>query len=131
MMLLIAIFASPTTASAKGEATAAAGAHHGCQTECATCANTCKQTKAYAQKQGGKYAAPTTLNALDDCISTCSLSKNFISRHSSLMKQACTLCKEACTRCAEACESYKDDKTMKSCADECRKCATSCDKMPG
>lgn len=100
-----------------------------CKTECNTCASTCKQTLNYCHDKQGKHIKPAHIKALQDCISSCKQSADFIARESELQSQACKLCQKACTRCAELCEEFKDDKTMQDCAEECRKCADACKKM--
>jgi hypothetical protein len=99
----------------------------GCKVECKTCASTCEQTLKYCRKQG--HVAPEHIKALQDCISTCKQSADFMERGSSLQNSACNLCEKACRSCAESCADFKKDKTMQDCAEECQKCAQFCHEM--
>src|SRR5579872_6062827 len=98
-----------------------------CQIECKTCAATCEQTLKYCRQQG--HANLQHIKALQDCISTCKQSADFMKRNSSLQNLACGLCEKACISCAESCATFKGDKIMQACANECHKCAQSCHKM--
>src|SRR5271156_5526840 len=75
-----------------------------CKTECNTCAKVCEKTVAYCQKKGGKHAEAAHLNAIKDCVATCKLSDELMSRDSGLMSKSCAVCKEACLKCAETCD---------------------------
>lgn len=103
--------------------------HAGCMTTCHACAEKCKETIAYAKKKGGEYVNPTITNALQDCVTSCNASADYMKRGSSFVAKSCAFCEEVCRKCAEVCDTFKDDKQMKSCADECRKCAESCKEM--
>jgi hypothetical protein len=120
-LLLLALFSGGQLASMASEMQ--------CHVECTTCATTCEKTLAYCSKQSKKHTEAEHINALKDCISACKQSADFMTRDSSLNKEACTLCEQACIRCAESCEAMKGDKTMQACAEECRKCAKSCHEM--
>jgi hypothetical protein len=100
----------------------------GCASECKTCASECEKTLAYCLKQGGKHKESKHIQALKDCIATCKISQDFMSRGSDLSSQTCAVCAEACKRCAESCATFKD-KAMQQCADECKKCEESCASM--
>jgi hypothetical protein len=103
--------------------------HAACIKECHTCGQVCAKTLAYCKKKGGAHADRKHLSALEDCVSACKLSEDFMKRGSDLMKKSCALCEEVCRKCAETCDTFKDDAQMKACAEECRKCADSCKKM--
>lgn len=104
-------------------------ADSGCKIECNTCASTCEQTLNYCRKQGGKHLNAEHLKALQDCISTCKQSADFMKRDSKLQSSACALCEKACLSCAESCAAIRGDKTMQACVEECKKCAQSCHNM--
>jgi len=129
--ICLAIFASFAISqlSASAQGNPAAGVHGGCMTECNKCQSTCEDTLKYCDKQGNAHSDAKHINAIKDCISTCKLSKELLSRGSDLAAQTCGLCAEACKRCAESCASFKDDKKMQACAEECRKCETTCANM--
>jgi len=101
----------------------------GCNTECKMCASTCEKTLNYCQTQSGKHNDSEHIKALQDCISTCKQSSDFMNRGSTLRTLACSLCEKACLRCAESCSAIKGDKMMQACAVECKKCAQVCHKM--
>ncbi len=124
LIMLLSGFGMTLSASAEG-----GKGGMSCQSACSTCAAKCEKTLAYCKKKGGKHLEKTHINALKDCIATCKMSDDFMTRGSAMMNKACEICKEACLKCAEACETFKGDKAMKECADECRKCAASCEKM--
>jgi len=102
-----------------------------CYDACAKCEDKCETTLKYCLKQSGAHKEDTHIKAMQDCIATCKLSKDFMARGSDLSKSVCNLCEQACKRCADSCDTFKDDKTMKACAEECRKCAKSCENMKG
>jgi len=106
---------------------ARAQANPGCKIECKTCASTCQQTLTYCRVHG--HTDAKHIKALQDCISTCKQSADFMARGSALQNSACALCEKACLSCADSCATFKGDKTMQACADECRKCADSCHNM--
>jgi hypothetical protein len=131
-LVIFAIFASAQlSAFAKGASAESsnAPAHAGCMSECGKCQSTCEDTLSYCDKQGKAHTETKHVNAIKDCIATCKLSKDLMSRGSDLVSQTCSLCAEACKRCAESCASFKNDKKMQACAEECRKCETSCEAM--
>jgi hypothetical protein len=102
-----------------------------CHSACAKCEEVCQTTLTYCLKQAGAHKESAHIKAIQDCIATCKLSQDFMTRGSDLSKSVCNLCEDACKRCADSCDTFKDDKTMKACAEECRKCAKSCENMKG
>jgi len=107
----------------------AQAANSTCKVECKTCATTCEQTLNYCRKQGGKHIDAEHIKVMQDCISTCKQSADFMARDSALQNSACALCEKACLSCADSCAAFKSDKTMQACADECKKCAQFCHNM--
>jgi len=99
-----------------------------CTSECKTCQVECEKTLSYCLKQDDSHKEPKHIQVLKDCIATCKVSHDFMSRSSDLAGKVCSLCAEACKRCAESCSAFKD-KVMQHCANECRKCEQSCRKM--
>ena len=129
-LLLVAL--NPVQALHHGDSPAEAKApaqYNSCYDACAKCEDVCQTTLKYCLKQSGLHKESSHIKALQDCIATCKMSKDFMSRGSDLSPSVCGLCEEACKRCADSCEAIKDDKTMKACADVCRKCAKSCENM--
>ena len=112
----------------KVEAKATPPANAGCASECKTCAAECEKTLAYCLKQGGKHKEGKHIQAMKDCIATCKISHDFMSRGSDLSSQTCAVCAQACKRCADSCATFTD-KAMQECAAECRKCEKSCTEM--
>jgi hypothetical protein len=112
----------------KVEAKATPPANASCLTECNTCASECEKTLAYCLKQGGKHKEAKHIQVLKDCIATCKVSHDFMSRSSDLSTQTCALCAQACKRCAESCATF-NDKAMQECAAECKKCEKTCTEM--
>jgi hypothetical protein len=110
------------------EAKAPPAGHTECQTECKSCAAECEKTLAYCLKQGGLHKDGKHIQALKDCIASCKISHDFMSRGSDLSSQTCALCAQACKRCAESCATF-NDKAMQECAQECKKCEKSCTDM--
>jgi len=104
-------------------------AYGSCHSACSKCQEVCETTLAYCSKQAGEHKNTAHIKALQDCIATCKMSEDFMTRGSQLSHSVCNLCEEACKKCAESCETFKDDKQMKACAEECRKCAESCQTM--
>ena len=102
-----------------------------CFDACSKCESTCETTQKYCLKQAGAHKEGAHIKAIQDCIATCKLSKDFMTRGSDLSSSVCALCEQACKRCADSCDTFKDDKTMHACAEECRKCAKSCENMKG
>ena len=102
-----------------------------CYDACAKCQDTCEKTLKYCLKQAGTHKEATHIKAMQDCIATCKLSKDFMARGSEQSSAVCNLCDQICKHCADSCDTFKDDKTMKACAEECRKCAKSCEHMKG
>lgn len=100
-----------------------------CIEECKKCKKICETTLAYCKKKGGKHAEAKHINVLKDCIASCNLSADYMTRNSANHMKSCGFCAEICKACAESCEEFKDDKQMKECAEECRRCAESCTKM--
>ena len=100
-----------------------------CIDECKKCKKMCEDTLAYCKKKGGKLAEGKLINRLKDCVASCNLSADYMTRVSASHTKSCGFCAEICTACAVACEEFKDDKQMKDCAEECRRCADSCSKM--
>jgi hypothetical protein len=129
--LCLAIFASFAISqlSAFAQTKGAAPEHAGCMTECNKCQSTCEDILKYCNAQGKEHKDAKHVNAIKDCVSTCKLSKDLLSRGSDLAGQTCALCAEACKRCAESCASFKNDKKMQACAEECRKCESTCQAM--
>jgi hypothetical protein len=112
----------------EAKAPAATPANATCASECNTCATECEKTLAYCLKQGGKHKEAKHIQALKDCIATCKVSHDFMSRSSDLSTQTCALCAQACKRCADSCATFPD-KAMQECAAECKKCEKSCTEM--
>lgn len=116
------------TEKVEAKATPPANASSGCASECKTCAAECEKTLAYCLKQGGKHKEGKHIQSLKDCIATCKISHDFMSRGSDLSSQTCAVCAQACKRCADTCATFSD-KAMQECAAECRKCEKSCTEM--
>jgi len=102
-----------------------------CNAACQQCSDICEETLKYCLTQSGKHKDAAHVKALKDCIATCKLSKDFMTRASDLAPAVCSLCADACQRCAESCEAMKNDKQMQACAEECRKCSKACTSMKG
>ncbi len=117
----------PSVVSAKDEASHPT--MKSCIEECKRCQKVCEETLAYCKKKGGKHAGKAHLNVIQDCIQSCKLSADYMTRESANHMQSCGFCAEICKACAETCEQFKGDKQMEKCAQECRKCAESCEKM--
>lgn len=100
-----------------------------CTEQCRKCDKVCETTLAYCRKKGGKHAEVKSISRLEDCIASCKLSADYMSRKSENHMKSCGFCAEICRSCAETCEQFKDDKQMKECAEECRRCLDSCTKM--
>lgn len=100
-----------------------------CIEECTKCQKACEETLAYCKKKGGKLADKELTNALKDCVQSCKLSADYMTRMSASHMKSCGFCAEICKACAEACEKFKGDKQLEQCAQECRKCNESCEAM--
>lgn len=117
----------PNAASAKDEVKEVT--MQSCIERCKKCQKVCEDTLAYCKKKGGKLAEKENLNALQDCIASCKLSADYMTRASANHMKSCEFCSEICKKCTEACEKFKGDKQMEKCAEECRTCEESCRKM--
>jgi hypothetical protein len=123
ILALIAIF------SLQSGIHAATASDTSCRNECLKCAATCDSTLNHCRMAGGSHTTAAHTRTIQDCVSLCRQSADFISRDSALSGKICTLCAEACNRCAQSCETFKGDKAMQSCARQCRTCAQACRKM--
>lgn len=95
---------------------------------CHDCHRVCLETLAHCLALGGKHAEAGHINALLDCIATCTASVSLMTRNSPVHAQMCETCAEACRRCAESCEKI-DDPQCRRCAELCRACEASCREM--
>ena len=90
------------------------------------CRDACVKTLNYLQKQGGKQAQTTRIDALRDCIKLCDTNVDLAKRNSPLLAQVEKVCADACKRCAALCEGVNDPQ-LKECAAMCNHCANSCE----
>ncbi len=84
----------------------------------------------YCLKQGDTHTAPKHLKLMLDCIDSCQLAADMISRESPMHYIACEACAAICEACAASCEKIGDSR-MRKCADMCRQCAAACRNMQG
>ncbi len=103
-----------------------------CIQACTDCARSCAETVDHCLQLGGKHAAAPHIKRLLDCVQSCQLSVELMTRGSDMSGRMCALCAEFCDLCAEDCERMADgDETMKRCAETCRSCAEACRAMAG
>lgn len=100
-----------------------------CQEECKKCSKMCEDVLALCQKKGGKYADNKQINNLKDCVASCNLSADYLSRNSGSHTKSCGFCAKICKTCAASCDALSDDKQIKECAAECHKCGDMCTEM--
>ncbi|PZW22445.1 uncharacterized protein DUF326 [Thermosporothrix hazakensis] len=93
---------------------------------CRRCHTICGRVLKHSLQKGGDYLQEARIQALLDCIDTCSYCLDLMSRQSPLHMRACDLCTEACTRCAASCEQLGTDSLLQECARACRDCASVC-----
>ena len=97
---------------------------------CKACAETCQKALDYCATKGGKYAEASVTNALEDCITACQSTEDFLNRGSAYLEsKACTLTIDAANNCAKSCDKFNTDNQMLACANECRKCVGNCSKI--
>lgn len=100
-----------------------------CAQECLNCFKVCSETLyQYCLEQGGEHVKPQHIKLMEDCITICRTSAEFLTRGSENHKATCRACAEICQKCADDCARF-DDQQMKTCAETCRKCAEICRQM--
>ena len=101
-----------------------------CIRACTDCARACAETVDHCLRLGGKHAEAGHIKRLLDCVQSCQLSVELMTRGSDMAGRMCSLCAEFCDLCADDCEKMADgDETMLRCAETCRRCAEACRAM--
>jgi hypothetical protein len=97
--------------------------------ECEKCHDVCLQAISHGLRKAGRYADPSHVTTLLDCVDMCATSANFMLRDSARHRRTCELCAEVCDACAKSCATFPDDEEMRRCEAECHRCAESCRRM--
>lgn len=102
---------------------------HDCIQLCWSCRDICQKTLFhYCLKEGGRCVEEEHVKLMTDCIESCQVSADFMTRNSANFELTCNATAEICDACAESCEDI-GGKEMEECAEECRSCAEECRKM--
>jgi hypothetical protein len=89
-------------------------------TECNECHALSVQALRHSLEQGGGYVEPRHLRLLKDCMEVCSVTLDFVLRHSTSTAFSASVCAQVCHQCADSCARWHADGVMVACAAACR-----------